>query len=202
MRFLATPGWGPLSVVVGVSSPILAEDPGCGSSPLLSGVRWWWWCVVPRQTWLRVLLVAVPRHSWLGPAGRGGGGGPFPWVWIGGFPCCECLWRGACAWAGAFVCLVSLWCLCWWWCGWCGGGVSSACVGVRACVCVVCRWSVVACPRPLSAGACCWCLCWCGWCVLWVVPRNSWLRVLGAVPRHCWLGSAVCGGGLSLATPD
>ena len=138
MRFLATPGWGPLSVVVGVSSPLLAEDPGCGSSPLLSGVRWWWWCVVPRQTWLRVLLVAVPRHSWLGPAGRGGGGGPFPWVWMGGFPCCECLWRGACAWGpcfcvfGFFVVsvLVVVWVV------W-GGCVFRVCWCACVCVCGV-----------------------------------------------------------------
>ena len=43
---------------------------------------------------------------------------------------------------------------------WCGGavGVSSACAGVRGCVCVVCRWSAVWCPRPfwfgLLAGVC------------------------------------------------
>ena len=34
---------------------------------------------------------------------------------------------------------------------WCGGavGVSSACAVVCGCVCVVCRWSAVWCPRPL-----------------------------------------------------
>ena len=43
---------------------------------------------------------------------------------------------------------------------WCGGavGVFSACGGVRGCVCVVCRWSVVWCPRlfrlGLAAGVC------------------------------------------------
>ena len=40
-------------------SPLLAEVPVCYSPPLLAGFRcrWWW---------------AVPRHSWLGPAGGGG----------------------------------------------------------------------------------------------------------------------------------
>ena len=69
----ATPGWVLLPVVVGVprhawlrvpgavprhswlgfavgaggcSSPLLAEGPGCGSPPLLAGVRWRRWCVV------------------------------------------------------------------------------------------------------------------------------------------------------------
>ena len=74
MRLPATPGQGLVSVVVGDPSPLLAEGPGCGSPPLLAGVRWWWWCVVPRHSWLRV-LVAVLRPSWQGSAGRGGGGG-------------------------------------------------------------------------------------------------------------------------------
>ena len=40
-------------------SPLLAEVPVCYSPPLLAGFRCLWWC-------------AVPRHSWLGPAGGGG----------------------------------------------------------------------------------------------------------------------------------
>ena len=39
----ASSGWGPLPVVVGGPSPLLAEDPGCGSPPLLAWVRWWCW---------------------------------------------------------------------------------------------------------------------------------------------------------------
>ena len=35
---------------------------------------------------------------------------------------------------------------------------------------------------PFLAGVCRWC-----W---WVVPHQSWLRALGAVPRHSWLGCA------------
>ena len=27
------------------------------------------------------------------------------------------------------------------------------------------------------------------WCWWWVAPRQSWLRVLGAVPGHSWLGT-------------
>ena len=109
---------------------------------------------VPRHSWLRA-RGAVPRHSWLGSAGCGGGfrGG-------GGVPCCVCLWRG---WLRVVLVLLYVLCFCgvcvvggvvWW----CGVGVSSACAGVRASVCVVCRWSVVACPRlsrlGLAAGVC------------------------------------------------
>ena len=35
---------------------------------------------------------------------------------------------------------------------WCGVGASSAYAGVRGCVCVVRRWSVVACPRLSRLG--------------------------------------------------
>ena len=42
-----------------------------------------------------------------------------------------------------------------------------------------------------------WVCCW-RW---WVVPRQSWRRALGAVPRHPWLGSGVGVGGWSLANP-
>ena len=46
---------------------------------------------------------------------------------------------------------------------------------------------------PLLAG-----VCRSRW---WLVPRQSWLRVFIAVPRHSWQGFARCGGGGSLATP-
>ena len=90
VRFPATPGWGPLVVVVGGPSPLLAEGPGCGCPALLAGVRCRWWWVVPGHSWLRP-LVAVPRDE---DAGCGGAGGLFRWGWVGGFPCCVCLWRG------------------------------------------------------------------------------------------------------------
>ena len=96
----------------------------------------------------------------------------------------------------AFVCFVCLSRLCWWWqfwgwwrvlvCGrlhvWCVGGVfwllapASPGLGLR----LVFVWV------------------W-GLCV--VVPRQSWLRGLGAVPRDSWLGSAAGGGWWSLAIP-
>ena len=39
------------------------------------------------------------------------------------------------------------------------------------------------------------------WFWWWVVPCQSWLRALGAVPRHSWLRSAAGGGGWSLCIP-
>ena len=130
MRFRATPGWGPLVVVVGGPSPLLAAGPGSGSLPLSAGVcrlRWWW---------LLVLL------------GLGGG---FPVL-------CVFVAQAGVRGARAFVCFVCLWWLCWWRSGWCGVGVSSACAGVCVCVHVVCRWSLVACPclsrLGLAAGVC------------------------------------------------
>ena len=225
MRFPATCGWGPalvavggpsplvaegpLSVVVGVPFALLAEGPGCCSSPLLAWVCWWWWCVVPRLSWLRVVLLAVPSHSWLGPAGRGGGGGPFPWGWVGAS-------RVVCVY-GAAVCVVPplfcVSCICDFSVGGGVGGVVWVCLP-RVLVCVrvwvwcvrglwllvldflswglllflVCMWLVciVVGPSALLAGFRCR--------PCWVFPRHSWPRAPGAVPRHSWLGSAGGGG--------
>ena len=138
----------------GCSLPLLAEGPGCGFLPLLAGVRWRRWCVVACHSWLRV-LVAVPRHSWLGGPLVAVVGGPLPllaeglgcgsppllagvrrprrWVvpWVGvscvvyarGAVCA----RGVCVWcAFSGVCVG----------GGAGVGVPSACVCVRFCVCV------------------------------------------------------------------
>ena len=138
----ATPGGG--------SCVLLPATPGWVSLPVVVGV--------PRHSWLRV-PGAVPRHSWLGSAGGGGvrlpatPGWGLPVVVVcfagGGVPCCVCLW---CVW----VCAVAVLCCVLRACGGCvvGGevwwsvGVSSACADVRGCVCVVCRWSAVWCPRP------------------------------------------------------
>ena len=186
MRFPATHGWGSLSVVVGVPRHSRLRTPG-----------------------------AVPRHSWLESAGGGGvwslaapgcrswlrfpaapGWGPRVavgcFVGVGRVPCCVCLW---CGWLPVLVMLfcvsVCLWCLCGWWCGvfvWC-----RCAFRLRWCACLRVRGVSVVCgclSLPLSVGACGWCLCGCGSCVLWV-PRPSWLRVLGALPRHSWLRTVV-----------
>ena len=178
------PSWDlPLGSVV-VSSPFLAERLGLGlvdgGSPALC-------VVVPRARvcvwWSLICPVA-----------------------------CACF-RVSCV--SAVSVLVLVWILC--------GciGVPFACAGARACVCVVCQWRglwvlVPASPSwglqlvlaglspvlakgprcsslPSLARVCCWCL--------WVVPRQSWLRVLDAVPHHSCLGSAACVGGWHLAHP-
>ena len=103
LRFPATPGLGPLAAVV------------CGCLPLLGAV-----------------LVAVPRHSWLGSAGRGGG--RFRGVGWG-------VSRRVCVCGAARARLVSvLVCVTCVRGGGVGVGVSSVCVGVCVCVCacVVC----------------------------------------------------------------
>ena len=65
------------------------------------------------------------------------------------FVVCVCGVCGCARWPCCVVCCVfvvsALLVL---WCG-CAVGVSFACAGVCRCVCVVCRWSAVWCPRPL-----------------------------------------------------
>ena len=107
--------------------------PGCGSRSRFPatpgwGVRWWRWWVGPCHSWLRV-SGAVPRHSWLGSAGRGGGcfrGWGFPVLCVLVVRCvrvvsvlvCVVCVRGVCVGGGA------------------GVGLPSACVCVCVCVCV------------------------------------------------------------------
>ena len=160
LRFPATPGW---------------------------GGRWWRWWVGPCHSWLRV-SGAVPRHSWLGSAGRGGGcfrGWGFPVLCVlvvrhvrvvSVLVCVECV-CGVCVGGGA------------------GVSVSPACV----CVCVCVRvWCVGGVWLPvLASSGCCWCWWGCGWCVLWLVRRHNWRGFLCATPRHSWLGFAAGGGGCS-----
>ena len=57
----ATPDWGLLVVVVGGTSPLLAEGRGCGFPPILAGVHWLWSWVIPRHSSLRA-FGAVPSH--------------------------------------------------------------------------------------------------------------------------------------------
>ena len=189
-------------------SPLLAEVPVCYSPPLLAGFRCLWWC-------------AVPRHSWLGPAGGGGA-----WRVVCGVWCVVC---------GGGV-LVGLWL--WlvprhsWWRFLCstprhswlrfdagGGGRSSPLLaegpgrgfppllaGVRwRRWCVVGSWLVcgVFGPSPLLAEVpVCYsppllagfrCLWWCA------VPRHSWLGPAGgggAWRVVCGVWCVVCGGGV------
>ena len=170
---------------------LLPATPGLVSLPVVLGV--------PRHSWLTV-PGAVPRHSWLGSAGGGGvrlpatPGSGLPVVVVcfagGGVPCCVCLW---CVWLCAVavlccvlrVCGVRVVCGVVWWCVGCVFRVCW-CAWLRVCgVPVVCGLV----SPPSLVGACGGCLCGCGWCVVWV-PRHFWLRDVGAVPRHSWLGSA------------
>ena len=185
----ATPGWGPLAVVV------------CGVW-CVAVVCWWGcgWCVVwlvPRHSWRR-FLCATPRHSWLGFAAAGGGRTPPLLAGV--------RWRRCCV-----VCGVWRWCVggvvAGVWCGWSlatpGGG---SCVLLPATPGWVSLPVVVGGPRHSwlgsAGGGAVWCVvcggvCWwgCGWCVVWLVPRHSWRRSLCATPRHSWLGFAAAGGG-------
>ena len=160
----------------------------CYSPPLLAGFRCRWWC-------------AVPRHSWLGPAGGGGA-----WCVVCGVWCVVWGVRRWCV--GGVVAGV--------WCGWSlatpGGG---SCVLLPATPGWVSLPVVVGGPRHSwlrapaavprhsllgsAGGGGVW---WgCGWCVVWLVPRHSWRRFLCATPRHSWLGSAAGGGVRFSATP-
>ena len=157
-------------------SPLLAEVPVCYSPPLLAGFRCLWWC-------------AVPRHSWLGPAGGDGA-----WRVVCGVWCVVC---------GGGV---------WWVCGWCGWSLATP--GGGSCVLLPATPGWVSMPvavggprhswlRALGAvprhswlgfagGGGVW---WgCGWCVVWLVPRLPWRSFLCATPRHSWLGFAAGGG--------
>ena len=222
MRFPATPGWVSPVGGGGCSSPLLAEGPGCGSPPLLAGVRWRRWsevCGVCCVVWgvRRWCVGGVVVGVWCGWSLATPGGGscvllPASPGWVS-LPVVVGVPRHS--WLGFTV-------------G--GDGRSSPLLaegpgcgsppllaGVRwrrwcvvcavwCVVCIVRRW----CVGGVVAGV------WCRWslatpgggsCVLlpatpgWVslpvvvgVPRHSWLRVPGAVPRRSWLGSARGGG--------
>ena len=159
----ATPGWG-----VGVCVCLCARS--ASTRPLLAGV-----CGVGVCAW--ALVLAAPRHSWLGC-------------------CCVCV----------FVCALRLypatpgWGVRWCGCVCMGSGFGSApplLAGVLGCMCVCVRAPLV--PRHCWLGCAVWV------CVLglgfWRAPRHSWLGCWGVcvcvcvraplVPRHSWLGCAV-----------
>ena len=136
----ATPGCGPPPAMVGGPSPLLAEGRGCGSPPLLAGVRWLWWWGFARHSWLGA-PGAAPRLLFLA--------GACLWRWCGGVVrvCwCAVLWLAAPALlCGPGVCV----CVCVLsgascWCGWCAGFVCGVlavcvCVCVRCVICGVCH---------------------------------------------------------------
>ena len=138
--------------------PLLAEGPGCSSPPLLARVcRLWWW-LVPRHSWLRV-VVAVPRESWLGFAADSSGWflvtpGRGPWAW---FPVTPgwgppVVGVGACSpllavgpeviFSMALVCLCVL------------CGASYCCVKCVGVVCGVLAVCVYVCVRCVVCGVC------------------------------------------------
>ena len=189
--------------------------PGCGSRLRFAatpgwGVRWWRWWVGPCHSWLRV-SGAVPRHSWLGSAGRGGGcsrGCGFPVLCVlvarrvrvvSVLVCVVCV-PGVCVGGGAGVGVPSA-CVCVCVCVrvWCVGGVRLPALASSGCCCVGGGVAGVCCGRSLATpggGSCVRFPATPGWGppVVVGVPRHSWLRAPGAVPRHSWLGSAGGGG--------
>ena len=193
----ASLGWGLRVVLMCVwllcagSSPLLAEGPGCSSPPLLSGVRRFRWWMVPRHSWLRV-LVAVPRHSWLGSAASAGGWSlatPCRRLWVrfpatpgwsplivvlkvrspllaGGPGCCSPSFlpcRGLLLAVAWRRCARVLVC-CIVVCGPCPSPGSDVCV---------CMWSGASCWCRLCGGLLCGvlvvCVCVCVWCVVFGV---------------------------------
>ena len=175
----ATPGWGPLAVVV------------CGVW-CVAVVCWWGcgWCVVwlvPRHSWRRFLcaysppllagfccrlVVGGPRHSWLGSVGG----------WLGSVVVCG-VWCVVC---GGGV-LLGLWLVCgvWRW------SVVGVVVGVW------CGWSLA---TP-GGGPCVLLPAAPGWVSLPLVvggPHHSWLGSVGGGGVWCVVCGVLVG---SLATP-
>ena len=175
----ATPGWGPLAVVV------------CGVW-CVAVVCWWGcgWCVVwsvPRHSWRR-FLCATPRHSWLGFAAAGGGRSPPLLAGVRWRRCCVVcgLWRWC---VGGVVAGV--------WCGWSlatpGGG---SCVLLPATPGWVSLPVVVGGPRHSWLGSACGRGVWYVVCGVWCVVCGVWWWCVGGVGAGVWC--VVCGGGVLL----
>ena len=155
--------WLGLCLVCGVvgPSPLLEEVPVCYSTPLLAGFRCRWWC-------------AVPRHSWLGPAGGGGA-----WCVVCGVWCVVCgVWRWC---VGGVVAGV--------WCGW-----SLATPGGGSCVLLPATPGWVSLPVVVGGPRHSWLR------VPGAVPRHSWL---GSVGGGVWRGRSLAtpGGGSCVLLP-
>ena len=154
-----------------VSLPVVVGGPRHSwlRSPGGGGVWWGFgWCVVclvPRHSWRR-FLCATPRHSWLGFAACGGVR----------FPATPGWGLLAAVVRGAWCVVCGVWCaavVCWWGCG-CGWSLATP--GGGSCVLLPATPGWVS--MPVAVGG----------------PRHSWLRALGAVSRHSWLGFAGGGG--------
>ena len=154
-----------------VSLPVVVGGPRHSwlRSPGGGGVCWvCGWCVVclvPRHSWRR-FLCATPRHSWLGFAACGGVR----------FPATPGWGLLAAVVRGAWCVVCGVWCaavVCWWGCG-CGWSLATP--GGGFCVLLPATPGWVS--MPVAVGG----------------PRHSWLRALGAVSRHSWLGFAGGGG--------
>ena len=111
-------------------------------------------------------MCATPRHSWLGFAACGGVR----------FPATPGWGLLAAVVRGAWCVVCGVWCaavVCWWGCG-CGWCLATP--GGGSCVLLPATPGWVS--MPVAVGG----------------PRHSWLRALGAVSRHSWLGFAGGGG--------
>ena len=171
----ATPGWVSMPVAVGGPRHSWLRALGAVSRHswlgFAGGGGVWWgcgWCVVclvPRHSWRR-FLCATPRHSWLGFAACGGVR----------FPATPGWGLLAAVVRGAWCVVCGVWCaavVCWWGCG-CGWSLATP--GGGSCVLLPATTGWVS--MPVAVGG----------------PRHSWLRALGAVSRHSWLGFAGGGG--------
>ena len=220
----ATPGWGPLVLVGGGPSPLLAVvRQFAGRGPSLPAVGCGW--AFPRLSWLRAPMRSPATSGW-GPVVVGGwlplaspgcgswarfpaspGGGPLDAVvalsagFGGGFPVLRVFVARR-----ALVCALCVCAVVWVWV--CLPSVLAR-VWRRVVVCfpgwgllLVLVWVGVwlVCGRSLTTpggGSCVRFPTWSGWVALPLVvgvPRHSWLRAPGAVPCHSWLGSAGGGG--------
>ena len=154
-----------------VSLPVVVGGPrhswlrSPGGGGVWWGCGWCLVCLVPRHSWWR-FLCATPRHSWLGFAACGGVRFPA----TPGWGLLAAVVRGAwCVVCGVRWAAV----VCWWGCG-CGWSLATP--GGGSCVLLPATPGWVS--MPMAVGG----------------PRHSWLRALGAVSRHSWLGFAGGGG--------
>ena len=203
----ANPGWVSLPVVVGVprhswlrvpgavprhswlgftvggggrSSPLLAEGPGCGSPPVLPGVRWRRWCVVC-GVWC---VVCGVRRWCIGGAVAG--------VWCGWSLATpgggSCVLLSATPGWGPLAAVVCGGVVAGVWCGW-----SLASAGGGSCVLLSATPGWASLPVVVGVRHHSWRR------VPGAVPRHSWLGFAvrgGVLCVVCGVWCVVCGGGV------